>query len=123
MSVQTLIKRTQAAAIVGFSLALSSPVYGAIKAVTDGIDNTKPAGAKTELFAPGGVFMAVANTLVFIVGAASVIMLIIGGFRYVLSSGNSSAVSGAKDTILYAIIGLIVASMAFAISHFIAARV
>ena len=46
-------------------------------------------------------------------------MLIVGGLRYVLSSGESSAVKGAKDTILYAIIGIVIAIVAFAIVQFV----
>ena len=46
-------------------------------------------------------------------------MLIIGGFRYVFSQGNEKAVSGAKDTILYSIIGIVVALLAFAIVNFV----
>ena len=48
-------------------------------------------------------------TLLYIVGAAAVIMLIIGGFLYVISSGDSKRVESAKNTILYAIIGIVVA--------------
>ena len=58
----------------------------------------------------------------FIVGAVAVIMLIIGGLRYVLSSGNSSSVEGAKNTILYAIIGIVVAALAFAAVTFVSSK-
>ena len=46
-------------------------------------------------------------------------MLIIGGFRYVFSQGNEKAVTGAKDTILYAIIGLVIAILSYAIVNFV----
>lgn len=59
------------------------------------------------------------NLMLGVVGVAAVIMLIIGGFRYVFSQGNEKAVSGAKDTILYAIIGIVVAILAFAIVNFV----
>lgn len=61
----------------------------------------------------------IVNILLLIIGAASVIMIVIGGMRYTLSNGDSSAVKGAKDTILYAIIGLIVASAAYAIVNWV----
>jgi Type IV secretion system pilin len=57
--------------------------------------------------------------LLFIIGALSVIMIIIGGFRYVVSGGSQTAVSGAKNTILYAIIGLVVAFVAYAAVNFV----
>lgn len=59
------------------------------------------------------------NVLLFIVGAASVIMLIIGGIRYIMSQGDQTAVAGAKNTILYAIIGIIVALLAYAAVQFV----
>jgi hypothetical protein len=65
------------------------------------------------------VIVKVTNIIIFIVGAASVLMLIIGGFRYVLSGGDSAGVEGAKNTILYAIIGVIVAIMSYAIVNFV----
>lgn len=65
------------------------------------------------------VTKTVVNTLLFIVGLVSVIMIIVGGLRYTTSGGDSSAVSSAKNTILYAVIGLVVAFLAFAIVNFV----
>lgn len=79
------------------------------------------AGAPDGLF--DGPFKAITNTLIFLVGAISVIMLIIGGLRYVVSAGDANAISGAKNTILYAIVGLIVAFLAFSIVNFVLARI
>jgi hypothetical protein len=90
--------------------------------IASGVNCTKPVGTPDTLFAANGVFSIIANTLIFLVGAISVIMLIIGGLRYVLSSGEASAVKGAKDTILYAIIGIIVAILAFAAVSFVIGR-
>ena len=53
------------------------------------------------------------------IGAISVIMLIIGGIRYVISGGDSTAVQGAKNTILYAIVGIVVALLAYAVVNFV----
>jgi hypothetical protein len=61
----------------------------------------------------------IVNILLFIIGAVAVIMIIIGGLRYVLSGGDSSSIKSAKDTILYAVIGLIVAISAYAIVNFV----
>ena len=70
-----------------------------------------------------GPFKAIVNTLIFITGAVAVIMLIIGGFRYTVSAGDSNAIGAAKNTILYAIIGLIVALLAFSIVNFVLTRI
>jgi hypothetical protein len=68
-----------------------------------------------------GTIQQITDVLVFLVGAVSVLMIIIGGVRYVTSNGEQAGTKSAKDTILYAIIGLVVAFMAYAIVHFIVA--
>jgi hypothetical protein len=74
---------------------------------------------QANLFGDGGVFKTVTNVLLFIIGAISVIMLIIGGIRYVVSGGDSAAVTSAKNTILYAVVGIVVAILAFALVNFV----
>jgi hypothetical protein len=59
------------------------------------------------------------NILSVLVGAVAVIMIIFGGFRYVTSAGNDSNVSAAKNTILYAIVGLIIVALAQVVVHFV----
>lgn len=71
----------------------------------------------------GGVFSNVANILVFLVGSVSVIMIIIGGLRYVTSNGDSKQTESAKNTVLYAVIGLIVAIVAYAIVNFVVTNI
>jgi len=74
---------------------------------------------------PGGsptidsVVTAVVNTLSVIVGITAVIMIIIGGFKYVTSTGDANNVSSAKNTILYAIVGLVVVALAQIIVRFV----
>jgi hypothetical protein len=76
-------------------------------------------GTSNNLFAQGGVFQVAANTLIFLVGAVAVIFLIIGGLRYVISNGDPKAVEAAKNTILYAIVGIVVAVISFALVQFV----
>ncbi len=54
-----------------------------------------------------------------IVGAASVFMVIYGGFRYITSGGDSTRVGNAKNTLIYAIVGLIIVAVAQALVHFV----
>jgi uncharacterized membrane protein len=54
-----------------------------------------------------------------IVGAVSVIMIIYGGFRYITSGGDSGRVGNAKNTLIYAIIGLVIVALAQLIVHFV----
>lgn len=57
--------------------------------------------------------------LSMVIGVISVIMLVIGGFKYVISSGDPSNVNSAKNTILYAIVGLVVAGLAQIFARFV----
>lgn len=61
----------------------------------------------------------IVNTLLVLLGMVAVVMIVVGGFRYTLSRGEASEIKTAKDIILYAIIGLIVAIMAYAIVNFV----
>lgn len=63
------------------------------------------------------------NLVLMVAGAVSVVTVIIGGILYALSTGDSAKTAKAKDTIIYAIIGLIIVSSAFAITNFIIRRV
>ena len=69
------------------------------------------------------VFKNIVNILLFIIGAVSVIMLIYGGIRYTTSGGNANNVTAAKNTIMYSIIGLVVAILAFAVVQFVVNQV
>jgi cytochrome bd-type quinol oxidase subunit 2 len=65
----------------------------------------------------------VINIFSLVVGVVSVIMIIYGGFRYITSGGESNSVSSAKNTILYAIIGLVIVALAQFIVRFVLGRV
>lgn len=61
----------------------------------------------------------VINVFSLIVGVISVIMIIIGGLKYITSGGDSGNITGAKNTILYAIIGLVVVALAQVVVKFV----
>ena len=61
----------------------------------------------------------IVNILSAIAGVAAVIMIIIGGLRYVTSAGNADTAKNAKNTILYAVVGLIIVALAQLIVHFV----
>lgn len=89
--------------------------------VQGGADRGRGVGVPTTLFGDGntGIFTQMINMMLFAVGILSVVMLIYGGLRYILSNGDSKKVDAAKNTILYAIVGLIIALLAYAIINFI----
>lgn len=71
----------------------------------------------------GSIINSITNILFWIVGVASVGALIVGGLMYITSAGDPGRTKSAKDTIMYAVIGLIVAILAFAIVNFVLTRI
>jgi hypothetical protein len=69
-----------------------------------------------------GTIKTVVNILSAIVGVAAVIMIIIGGFRYITASGDSGSISSAKNTIIYALVGVVIATLAQVIVRFVLGR-
>ncbi|MDX1765650.1 MAG: pilin [Candidatus Saccharimonadales bacterium] len=67
-----------------------------------------------------GVLRTATNILLFIVGAAAVIVIIINGIRMVVSGGDPQAVANARQGIIYGVVGVIVAFLAYALVAFVA---
>ena len=108
-------------AIIGIGVApalLATPAYAASPAesIKEGTDSI--GGNESQPTLEQGI-KDVVNVLLFILGAIAVIMIIIGGIRYTTSNGDSSSIQGAKNTILYAVVGLVVAILAYAIVNFV----
>lgn len=104
-------------------LVVGQPVYAdpgsdgsASSKMSEGLDKAGGSQNKTTL---EDQIKTITNVLLFLLGAIAVIMIIVGGIRYVISNGEASSIKSAKDTILYAVIGLIVAILAFAIVNFV----
>jgi len=103
---------------------------------TVNIDNKVKCGSNIDGLSGGGcnsnvsgssnkledLIRTIINVFSVIVGSVSVIMIIIGGFRYITSGGDSNNVGGAKNTILYAIVGLIIVAFAQVIVQFVLQR-
>jgi hypothetical protein len=87
-------------------------------AQTEGLKAVSPGSACNDT-ALGGKVNDVVNALFLVIGAISVIIIIFGGIYYITSTGDSGRIQRAKDTILYAVIGLIVAILAYAIVGFV----
>lgn len=64
----------------------------------------------------------IVNIFSTVVGVVAVIMILIGGLRYITSGGDSSSVSSAKNTILYVVVGLVVVAMSQLIVRFVVSR-
>ena len=65
------------------------------------------------------IAQTITNWFSIIVGAISIIMIIYGGFRYITSGGDSGKVGNAKNTLIYAIVGLIIVALAQLIVRFV----
>ena len=65
----------------------------------------------------------VINIFSWIVGVVSVIMVIFGGFRYITSGGDAGKVTSAKNTIVYALVGLVIAALAQVLVLFVLGNV
>lgn len=85
-----------------------------------GANSVSTGGANTSDI--GTAIKTVVNILLFIVGAVAVVMVVIGGIKYTTSSGDSNSITSAKNTILYAVIGVIVAVSAYAVVNFVIDR-
>jgi hypothetical protein len=113
--------------VLGISL-LAAPVYAAAAkdGVCEGIGLASGGnGCADPASSPSveSIIKIVINLLTLVVGIAAVIMIIIGGLKYILSSGDSANISSAKNTILYAIIGLVIVALAQVIVRFVVNKI
>lgn len=76
-------------------------------------------GAQNGTSRVNEIIAQVINIMSVIVGAIAVVMIIIGGFRYVTSGGDSAKITSAKNTILYALIGLIIVALSQIVVKFV----
>jgi len=91
----------------------------ALSSIQEGAEAARGEGMPAELVGDGGVINQFTNIVLYIVGFISVIMLIWGGIRYIISGGDSKKITDAKNTILYAILGLVIVFFAYAIVNFV----
>lgn len=100
--------------VVGDS-AYAQVSSGINAATTDEMKNKQIDGSN-------GVIRTVSNILIWVVGFISVIMIMWSGFKYATAAGDTSKVASAKNSLIYAIVGLIIAVLAYAIVNFIMDR-
>jgi len=125
-SIKTILAGLLVVPVLTLGMTLFTPLLHSVSAepVTGGAaggaadvrDETQQA---ETLFGDGGIFTTIVNVALYVIGAVSVLMLIYGGIRYTMSGGDTAAVTAAKNTILYALIGVVVALLAYAIVNFV----
>ena len=87
--------------------------------IVNGASAARGSDQPADLFGQTSLFSTITNVMLFLVGSISVIMIIIGGMRYVLSGGEAGNIATAKNTVLYAIVGIVVSLMAYAAVNFV----
>lgn len=122
------MKRLRLAFVALFAAALCFAPAAPVMAVDVFKDACQGAAAKSSpacqttganpFTGPNGTLQKVTNIISYLAGIAAVIMLIVGGLMYVLSNGDSSKISTAKTTVIYAVVGLVVVVAARAIILF-----
>jgi hypothetical protein len=116
-----LVSLVVAAGLAGAAVspAFAQGASGAAKsAVCEGINQGGGACADDGSGITNVIKMII-QILSLVAGVAAVVMIIIGGLRYITSGGDSSKVSSAKSAIMYAIIGLVVVALAQIIVRFV----
>lgn len=78
---------------------------------------------KNPLFGPNGIFTKVVNIISILTAIAAIIGIMIGGFKFITSGSNSQEVTNAREIVLYAIIGLILAALAQAMVRFVLTKI
>ena len=89
---------------------------------TQGVDSTgnQQSGNATESIS--SLATTVINLFSWVVGIISVIMVIVGGFQYITSGGDSGKVTTAKNTIMYALIGIVIVALSQVMVQFVLER-
>lgn len=106
--------------LMGLGMTFVPISVGAIdvfKDCTGGANDTAVCASKDDNIS--GFLTILVNSLLFILGAISVIVIIYAGINYSMSSGDPALITKAKNTIIYTVIGLVVAILAYAIVNFV----
>lgn len=83
----------------------------------------KANGCKSDAPSLENVVINIINAVVGALALVAVIFVIVGGVNYMTSAGDSGKLQKAKNTILYAVIGLVICVLAFAIVNFVIVRI
>ena len=111
-------------AVFGASVLSTASLSGSVSAqVSKGIDTATTSEMQGKsIDGDKGLIKTVVNVLLWAVGVLSVIMIIFSGFRYITSAGDTSKTKSAQSTLIYSVVGLIVAIMAWAIVNMVINR-
>lgn len=101
----------------------AAPAPAPAPAIPECNDDKNAAICQTKTGLISGILQSVINTMLFLAGTIAVIMIVVGGIRYITSDGDPAAASKAKNTIIYALVGLVIATASFSIVNFVIGRI
>jgi len=110
------------ALMLGLAAPLTASAQTASESVCGGAGLTASSGScegDSSTLTVGKVIASAVSILSFVIGAAAVIMIVVGAFKYITSGGDSNRIGSAKQTIMYALVGLVVAALAQTIVQFV----
>jgi hypothetical protein len=99
--------------------AMPATVHAQAGAIKKGASGASGESGDNPSQTLNGVVKNIVNLISVIIGFVAVFMIIFAGFRYVTSGGDSTAISNSKNTLLYAIIGLVIVGLAQFIAQFV----
>lgn len=108
------------AALIAPNANAAQDGYGAASKWTTGTSAGSGSGQGSDLMT---ILQLIINVALGVIGFVAVVMIIMGGIQYTTSSGDAAKVTKAKNTILYGVVGLVIALLAFAIVNFILSNV
>lgn len=110
-----------APALVSTSAFAQANIQGALCGATNTLTTNAQACATNgnENAGLNNIITLVINVFSVVVGFIAIVMIIYGGFKYITSSGDSGNITAAKNTIMYALIGLVVVALAQLIVRFV----
>lgn len=110
------------ALIFSFGLAVLPAVPAYASTISESCENSpnpKPLICREQERTVGDVIGIIVDVLLFGIGVLSVVMIIVSGIRYSVSMGDAGNITKAKNSLMYAVIGLVVALLAYPIVHWL----
>lgn len=112
-------------AVAGVLFYVSAPTASAVNLVDTSCSSVTGKGNLCGAKADDAKVMVskVVNLLLYVLGVIAVIVIIVGGIKFTTSDGDAGKIKGARETILYAVVGLVVAILAWSIVNFVVLKI
>lgn len=104
----------------GLAVASPAPVYASAKSeICGGVGAAQGQGCVNSNSRITQTIRNIVGLFSIIIGIVAVIMIIIAGFKYITAAGDAGSIQSAKNTLIYAIVGLVVVAMSQFIVQFV----